>query len=315
MAKTAAKKKPKAKAPMTHDELVDKLIHLERHNNLFDLNYVHLYIEEGHYLILSLLESEGIDPTQVTPSICRTAKALHRKRWRQEMLDWNNDPTKILKIVIPGDSDFDPTMQGEINPLGESGAPIPPVTPKKLPDAAGGILDDIDPISGMLGSPKVRPPEPCYAVREAQAATPKALAAARTFPEHTIDSTVYEIKEVIDGTATVPANTLKDGDKIRVKAQMSSDKQPPAKKTKGAKLFGFSLSSVIRWVAAQYKKQSQEALEAKAKKLVKHFGLKAEENTIKCQVRAGRKGTNYYGPLPKIDKNIASAILKILDKK
>lgn len=293
------------RAPLTYNEMIVKLAYLEHTQGLFDLNYVHLYVKEEHPLIISLLKGEGIDSDQITASMCRTAKAMHRETWRKELLDWNADATKHLKVVLVGDMELDPAIKIENNPASESGQPYPEMAEKEAPD--------------MMETPKQAIPEGVKEVQEMREAMKSHCGPYTVTPRPGMEKAAKKLlaPEVLKDTTSTLKMRL---DKIRKEPgvekalnKMVENCKPIKKKAvKGEKLLGFSVSQVLRWVADKFKKLDQEVIEKKATKLLKHFDLKPEVNTLKCQVRAGRLGKSHYGPLPKIPKEIASAILKIL---
>lgn len=73
-----------------------------------------------------------------------------------------------------------------------------------------------------------------------------------------------------------------------------SGKHEKSKTTGRPVLYGYPFSAVVRWLAAKGYGEKD------IRKVLAHFKVTISDQTIKCQVNAGKKGKNHYGPLPKI---------------
>lgn len=92
------------------------------------------------------------------------------------------------------------------------------------------------------------------------------------------------------------------------------EKKPEHKQSK-ATLLGYGVCALLRWIGQTYSKADPDKLHGKVAKLLNHFDLKIPENTIKHNLRDGRKATWHYGPPAKVSKDHAGIFKELLDKK
>ncbi len=265
----------KKKVPLSNDQreqMISRLVKLGQ-ETLIDLEHLGDCVSENLPDHMAWLKRAKIDPSECSNAIGAIAYRRLREERKAHDLACNEDPKNRLKIVHVGDPDF----YSYVGSIEQAEA----LRADKSPQAR----ETFEAIQARLQAPSAAP----VVLNEPEPVTP------------------------------IPK--LADGSLARSREKQEVEQKPAAQKPAKVKeaavkavakrpgLFGYPFSAIARWVAAQFKPKGKakvdDTLKAKAtaaiKKVVKHYKAAISDQTISCQVNAGLRGKDHYGPLPKIE--------------